>query len=111
MLARDVYDCRGSVEALHARVRPLASEFLRYASQVPAGASAPVVVNGLDWPRRADEAVRAATTAYEDLDAGAAAKAAMGLVGEVDQFIQATEPFKASAREGRDTHKLTCPIG
>lgn len=58
-----------------------------------------LVVAGADWPARSAEAACAASAAYEALDAGAAAQAAMGLVREVDVFIQSTEPFKVRAPE------------
>lgn len=51
---------------------------------------------GFKWPAIASAAVRNAKSAMEKLDEPAAAESALGLLRQVDAFINVTEPFKVA---------------
>ncbi len=56
---------------------------------------------GGEWPAKCAEAVAAWSHAIDDLDLVAAAQAPMGLLREVDAFINRTEPFKIAKDPAR----------
>jgi methionine--tRNA ligase len=56
--------------------------------------SAAVILPGFNLPVSAADAVRSATSAMEQFDLPGAVASAVGLLRQVDGFINATEPFK-----------------